>query len=56
VAGVPSERRSLITIDYWLRVVPLSIYAGKVEHRGATYTGEQPSIVEPSPLPTRSPQ
>jgi len=30
------------------RLLTNAIYAGKVEHRGATYTGEQPSIVEPS--------
>jgi site-specific DNA recombinase len=30
------------------RLLTNAIYAGKVEHRGTTYTGEQPSIVEPS--------
>jgi len=30
------------------RLLTNAIYAGKVEHRGAIYTGEQPSIVEPS--------
>jgi site-specific DNA recombinase len=30
------------------RLLTNAIYAGKVEHRGATYTGEQASIVEPS--------
>jgi len=30
------------------RLLTNAIYAGKVEHRGAVYTGEQASIVEPS--------
>jgi hypothetical protein len=30
------------------RLLTNAIYAGKVEHRGAIYTGEQASIVEPS--------
>jgi site-specific DNA recombinase len=30
------------------RLLTNAIYAGKVEHRGAIYAGEQPSIVEPS--------
>jgi site-specific DNA recombinase len=30
------------------RLLTNAIYAGKVEHLGAIYTGEQPSIVEPS--------
>jgi site-specific DNA recombinase len=30
------------------RLLTNAIYAGKVEHRGAIYTGEQPSIVEPA--------
>ena len=30
------------------RLLTNAIYAGKVEHRGATYDGEQASIVEPS--------
>jgi site-specific DNA recombinase len=30
------------------RLLTNAIYAGKVEHRGSTYTGEQPSIVESS--------
>jgi site-specific DNA recombinase len=30
------------------RLLTNAIYAGNVEHRGATYTGEQASIVEPS--------
>jgi site-specific DNA recombinase len=30
------------------RLLTNAIYAGKVEHRGAIYTGEQPSIVESS--------
>src|SRR5580658_5513565 len=30
------------------RLLTNAIYAGKVEHRGAIYAGEQPSIVEPA--------
>ena len=42
-AAVPSFEARLLR-----RLLTNAIYAGKVEHRAATYTGEQASIVEPS--------